>query len=113
MAGRTDRATRPIKAPPAVIYRAFVDPEALVSWLPPKGMTGHIERFDPRPGGRYRMTLTYDQPDASVRGKSSDDDGHRRGCIRRIRTWPQGRAGSDLRVRRPGLRRSDDDHLGA
>ncbi len=72
MAGRTDRASRHIDAPPATIYRAFIDPEALVSWLPPAGMTGHIKLFEPRPGGRYRMTLTYDAPDHSTSGKSSE-----------------------------------------
>lgn len=73
MTGRTDRASRLIKATPAAIYRAFVDPQALVAWLPPAGMTGHIERFEPKPGGRYRMTLTYDAPDGSTVGKSSAD----------------------------------------
>ncbi len=73
MAGRTDRASRLIKAPPAAIYRAFIDPQALVAWLPPSGMTGHIEHFEPKPGGRYRMTLTYDAPDHSTLGKSSED----------------------------------------
>lgn len=33
--------------------------EALERWLPPDGMTGRIERFDPRPGGGFRMELTY------------------------------------------------------
>ena len=34
-----------------------------MAWLPPGGMTGRFERFDARPGGSYRMVLTY--PDAS------------------------------------------------
>lgn len=37
--------------------------EALERWLPPDGMTGRIERFDPRPGGGFRIELTY--PDAA------------------------------------------------
>lgn len=73
MAGRTDRASRLIKAVPGMIYSAFVDPKALVSWLPPSGMTGRIDHFDPRPGGRYRMTLIYNSPDYSAAGKSSDN----------------------------------------
>lgn len=33
--------------------------EALELWLPPGGMSGRIERFDARPGGGFRMELTY------------------------------------------------------
>lgn len=57
--GRTDSATRFISAPADAIYRAFVDPAAWLEWLPPKGMTGEIYEFDARPGGTYRMALTY------------------------------------------------------
>ncbi|HEX4539028.1 MAG TPA: SRPBCC family protein [Acidimicrobiales bacterium] len=54
------------------VYAAFVDPDALTAWLPPGGMTGAFERFDPRPGGSYRMVLTY--ADASVsQGKATGD----------------------------------------
>lgn len=70
---RIDSASRIIKASPQKIYKAFVEPEALVSWLPPKGMKGHIYEFDPRAGGAYRMSLTYLQPDPSTQGKTSED----------------------------------------
>ena len=69
---RTDTASRVIAAPPAHVYAALVDPEALAAWLPPDGMTARFERFDPRPGGSYRLVLTY--PDASrAAGKSTAD----------------------------------------
>lgn len=69
---RTDTASRMIAAPPESIYAAFVDPEALVAWLPPSGMSGRFERFDVRPGGSYRMVLTY--ADASgAPGKATED----------------------------------------
>jgi len=69
---RTDVATRVIAAPPERVYAAFVDPDALAAWLPPDGMTGRFERFDARPGGSYRMVLTY--ADASTaRGKATPD----------------------------------------
>ena len=61
-----------IAAPPDRVYAALVDPEALTSWLPPAGMTGVLERFDPRPGGSYRMVLTYADASAS-RGKATAD----------------------------------------
>ena len=71
-ARRTDSATRVIAAPPETIYRAFLDPEAWVKWLPPEGMTGRIYQFEPRPGGSYRMALTYRKVDPATRGKTSD-----------------------------------------
>jgi uncharacterized protein YndB with AHSA1/START domain len=61
---RTDTASRVIAAPPAHVYAALLDAEALVAWLPPEGMTARFERFDPRPGGSYRLVLTY--PDAAA-----------------------------------------------
>jgi uncharacterized protein YndB with AHSA1/START domain len=56
---RTDFASRVMAAPPAQVYEALVDREALAAWLPPDGMTAKFERFDPRPGGSYRLVLTY------------------------------------------------------
>jgi uncharacterized protein YndB with AHSA1/START domain len=61
-----------IAASPERVYAALVDPDALTAWLPPEGMSGRFERFDPRPGGSYRMILTY--ADASVAsGKTTAD----------------------------------------
>jgi len=48
----------------------MVDEEALLQWLPPGGMSGRFERFDPRPGGSYRLVLTY-ADDSSASGKST------------------------------------------
>src|SRR5512146_330444 len=56
---RTDSGTRVMAAPLERVWAALIDPEALVAWLPPGGMTGRFERFDARPGGSYRMVLTY------------------------------------------------------
>jgi uncharacterized protein YndB with AHSA1/START domain len=69
---RTDRSSRFIDAPPDRVFAAFVDPEALAAWLPPEGMRGAFERFDARPGGSYRMVLTY-QDASGAPGKASAD----------------------------------------
>ncbi|MYL42168.1 SRPBCC domain-containing protein [Virgibacillus salexigens] len=69
---RIDSASRVIMASPQTIYQSFINPEALVSWLPPKGMAGHIDMFDPREGGAYRVTLTYEM-DHSNSGKTSEN----------------------------------------
>jgi len=65
---RMDSASRVIAASADRIYAALVDQHALVKWLPPTGMTGRFEVFDARPGGVYRMSLTYE--DSSLSGKS-------------------------------------------
>lgn len=69
--GRTDGASRVIAAPPETVYGALVDRRALEVWLPPAGMRGRIERWDPRPGGGFRMVLTYLDPTDGL-GKTTD-----------------------------------------
>ena len=63
--GRTDTASRVIPATRERVYAALVEPEALVIWLPPDGMSGEFERFEARPGGSYRLVLTYPDADAA------------------------------------------------
>ncbi|MDQ2878796.1 MAG: SRPBCC family protein [Pseudomonadota bacterium] len=79
MTGRIDRAARLIRATPAAIYAAFIDPVAYATWLPPAGMSVSIARFEPHPGGAYRLTLRY-AAGSEGKGKSSADadtvDGH-------------------------------------
>jgi uncharacterized protein YndB with AHSA1/START domain len=54
----TVRLHRVLKAPPERVYRAFLDPEAMVKWLPPHGFTGKVHSIDPRVGGGYKMSFT-------------------------------------------------------
>ena len=49
---------RVLSAPPERVYRAFIDPEAMVKWLPPNGFTGKVHEMDARVGGGYRMSFT-------------------------------------------------------
>ena len=71
--GRTDRATRVVLAPPERVYGALTDPEALAAWLPPAGMRGRFERYDLRPGGGYRLVLTYeDETVGAASAKAAD-----------------------------------------
>ncbi|MFC6333551.1 SRPBCC domain-containing protein [Paenibacillus septentrionalis] len=69
---RIDSASRVIEAPPTNIYHAFIDPKAFVSWLPPQGMVGELEQFQPFEGGQYRMTLYYVDTDNSS-GKTTQN----------------------------------------
>ena len=72
--GAWTRTSRIIKARPEELYAAFMDPGALVAWLPPGEMTGEIHEFDARAGGGYRMSLFYPPTERSSRGKTSDKE---------------------------------------
>lgn len=63
---RTDRAERVVHGPVEQVFAALVDRAALETWLPPDGMTARFERFDPTPGGSYRLALTYADPAVST-----------------------------------------------
>lgn len=58
---RTDRVERVLPATPERVFRALTDPDDLVVWLPPTGMSGRFEHADIRAGGSYRLVLTYDE----------------------------------------------------
>lgn len=56
--GGTVRLHRVLRAPPDRVYRAFLDPDAMVKWLPPDGFTAKVHRMEARVGGGYRMSFT-------------------------------------------------------
>ena len=49
---------RVLRATPERIYRAFLDADAMVKWLPPNGFTGKVHHMEPRVGGTYKMSFT-------------------------------------------------------
>ena len=54
----TVRLHRVFTAPPARIYKAFLDADALAKWLPPNGFTGKVHHMDARVGGGFKMSFT-------------------------------------------------------
>lgn len=48
---------RVFKATPDRVYRAFLDPEALVKWMAPHGFTAKVHSMDARVGGSYKMSF--------------------------------------------------------
>ena len=54
----TVRLHRVLKAPPARVYKAFLDPAAMCKWLPPHGFTGTVHSMDARVGGGSKMSFT-------------------------------------------------------
>jgi uncharacterized protein YndB with AHSA1/START domain len=53
----TIRLHRVFTAPPERVYRAFLDPEALVKWMAPHGFTAKVHQMDARVGGSYKMSF--------------------------------------------------------
>lgn len=63
------RLVRRLKASRATVYRALVDARAVAAWMVPEGMTSQVHEFEARPGGRFRVSLSYDE--SSRQGKTS------------------------------------------
>jgi uncharacterized protein YndB with AHSA1/START domain len=65
MATNTIRLHRVLRAEPERIYRAFLDPDAMVKWLPPNGFTGKVHEMDAKVGGRHKISFTNFTTDKS------------------------------------------------
>jgi uncharacterized protein YndB with AHSA1/START domain len=72
------RISRHVNAPRAKVYRALLDARAVASWRVPNGMTSHVHAFDPREGGSFRISLTYDAPAATGKTTAHTDTYHGR-----------------------------------
>lgn len=69
--GASTRVSMLIKAPRQAVYEAFLDRDAVASWLPPATMRGQVHAFDPREGGTFRISFTYLSTEGSSGGKTS------------------------------------------
>jgi uncharacterized protein YndB with AHSA1/START domain len=58
MPANTVRLHRVLRAPAQRLYRAFLDPDAMVKWLPPNGFTAKVHHMDAKVGGTYKMSFT-------------------------------------------------------
>ena len=47
-----------LRATPDRVYRAFLDADAMVKWLPPNGFSGKVHHVDAKVGGTYKMSFT-------------------------------------------------------
>jgi uncharacterized protein YndB with AHSA1/START domain len=54
----TVRFHQVLRSTPERVYRAFLDPDARVKWLPPNGFTAKMHHMDARVGGGYKMSFT-------------------------------------------------------
>jgi uncharacterized protein YndB with AHSA1/START domain len=72
------RVSARIKASPAVIYRALLDPQAVELWRVPEGMHATVHAFEAIEGGHFRVSLTYDDPAAEGKSGGHTDTYHGR-----------------------------------
>jgi len=59
MASKTVRLHRVLRAAPERVYKAFLDPKAMVKWLPPNGFTGEVHHLEAKAGGTFKMSFTH------------------------------------------------------
>lgn len=114
----TVRLHRVLRAAPERVYRAFLEPEAMVKWLPPHGFTGKVHEMDARVGGGYRMSFTNFGSGKShsfggkyveltlherIRYTDSFDDPHLPGEMQVTVTLRKVACGTDLNILQEGL----------
>jgi uncharacterized protein YndB with AHSA1/START domain len=65
-----------VNAPRAGVYSRLIDPQAISIWMVPDDMTSLVHHFDPRQGGEFRISLTYDEPGAQGKTTLHTDTYH-------------------------------------
>ena len=58
MANNTVNLHRVFTAPVEKVFKAFVNADAMASWLPPYGFICKVHSMDAKVGGSYKMTFT-------------------------------------------------------
>jgi uncharacterized protein YndB with AHSA1/START domain len=56
-AANTVKLHRVLPTKPEKLYRAFLEADALAKWLPPNGFTCHVDHFDGKVGGTFKMSF--------------------------------------------------------
>jgi len=78
----TTRVSRHIAAPRDRVYAALIDADAIAQWKVPDGMTMQVHAFEAREGGRYRISLTYEEPGEAGKTSAHTDTYH--GCFKQL-----------------------------
>lgn len=76
------RVSLHIEAPRPRVYAALTEADAIAQWKVPDGMTLVVHAFEAREGGRYRISLTYEEPGAA--GKTSAHTDTYRGYFKEL-----------------------------
>jgi len=70
------RVTGHVRGPRSDVYRALLDATAIARWRVPAGMSSHVHDFDPREGGAFRISLTYDAVSGTGKSEPHADTYH-------------------------------------
>ena len=114
----TIRLHRVLKAKPERVYRAFLDPDALVKWMPPHGFTAKVHHMDARAGGSYQMSFTNFStgkshsfggeylelvPNERIRNTDKFDDPNLSGQMQVTTTFKKVSMGTELEIIQEGV----------
>ena len=114
----TIRLHRVLRTTPERAYRAFLDPDAMVKWVPPHGFTGRVHQMEARVGGSYRMSFTnfttqkshsfggdYLElvPNERIRHTDKFDDPHLPGEMQVTITFNKVSCGTELNITQEGV----------
>jgi uncharacterized protein YndB with AHSA1/START domain len=114
----TIRLHRVLKAKPERVYRAFLDPDAIVKWMPPNGFTAKVHHMDARAGGSYKMSFTnfstgkkhsfggeYVElvPNERIRNTDKFDDPNLPGQMQVTSTFKKVSTGTELEIIQEGV----------
>ena len=114
----TIRLHRVLKAKPDRVYRAFLDPDAIVKWMPPHGFTAKVHSMDARAGGSYKMSFTnfstgkshsfggeYVElvPNERIRNTDKFDDPNLPGQMQVTTTFKKVSTGTELEIIQEGV----------
>jgi uncharacterized protein YndB with AHSA1/START domain len=109
---------RVLKAPPARVYKAFLDPAALCKWLSPAGYTCTVHHLDAKVGGTFKMSFTeFDSggsnafggeylelvPNEKLRYTDKFDDPNLKGDITVTVVLKQVSCGTDMAITQAGV----------
>ncbi len=109
---------RILTAPPEKVYRALIDPDALVKWMAPHGFTAKVHEMDAQVGGGYKISFTnfttnkshsfsgkYLEliPDEKLKYTDQFDDPDLAGEIQVTITLQKVMCGTDLKITQAGI----------
>ncbi len=114
----TVKLHRVFRAPSERVYRAFLDPDAMVKWLPPNGFTCKVHHIEAKVGGTYKMSFTNfstDQshsfggqylelvPNERIRNSDRFDDPNLPGEMTNTVTFKQVSVGTEVHIVQEGI----------
>jgi len=118
MPSNTVQLHRVLRTTPEKLYKAFLEPDALVKWMPPNGITCKVYELDPHVGGAFKMSFTYFGttnghsfggkyhelvPGQKIRYTSKFDDPHLPGEMQTTVTLKKVSCGTELNIVQEGI----------